>query len=75
MCDEDSHAQMKRQPNRRYAISQQSGNFLVTVGFDPETHEPREIFLDKLDRFDGDLADILIDLGRAASFIMQGRKR
>lgn len=65
----------KRPPPRRYAISQQAGNYLVTVGFDPKTDAPIEIFLDQLDHYDEDLANILIAMGRAASFIMQGRRR
>ncbi len=70
----DRGTQMKASlPNRRHVIHERVGPFIVSVGFDPGTGYPCEIFLSKRAKPGSELDDHLFNLGVAASRIMQGR--
>lgn len=59
-------------PNRRPSATASVGPFAVTVGFDPRTNTPCEIFIVARGKSGTDIDHILYDLGVTASKIMQG---
>jgi len=60
-----------RLPNRRQQISERVGPFVVSVGFNPKTDEPCEVFISKRAKTGTELDEHLYELGVAASKIMQ----
>lgn len=57
--------------NRRQQISERVGPFIVSVGFNPETNEPCEVFISRRAKSGTELDDHLYELGVVASKIMQ----
>jgi len=60
--------------NRRHAVTFSKGPFTVTVGFNPETAAPCELFFTSRGKSGTDLDTILYEIGITASLIMQGRE-
>jgi hypothetical protein len=60
--------------NRRHAVNFDVGPFICTVGFNPETGAPCELFLVSRGKSGTDLDDWLYELGVKASKIMQDRE-
>lgn len=66
---------MTELPNRRPLVSFEAGPkgmFVVSVGFDPRTGAPCELFFAARGKSGQHLDDILHDIGVEASKIMQG---
>lgn len=61
-------------PNRRPSENAQIGQFVVTVGFHPDTGVPCEIFVAARGKSGTDIDDIFYEMGVAASKIMQGEQ-
>jgi hypothetical protein len=58
--------------NRRPIVTEEVGPFAISVGFDPDTGHPIEVFITKRAKSGTDLEEILYEIGVAASKIMQG---
>lgn len=58
--------------NRRHAVNFEAGPFVCTVGFDPDTGKPCELFVVFRGKSGTDLDEHLYELGVTASKIMQG---
>ena len=59
--------------NRRPCIHERVGPFVVTVGYDPETWQPCEVFISERTKSGTELEQHLYDLGVAISKIMQNK--
>jgi hypothetical protein len=61
-------------PTRRPQVTVEGRHFIVSVGFDPATGVPCEVFFTGRGRSGHDLDRELDDLSREISRIMQGRE-